>query len=32
MINSALSEEFTQGLHALSLNTKTEEEIKRATQ
>ncbi|KAL9711625.1 BolA domain UV induced protein Uvi31 [Leucoagaricus gongylophorus] len=32
MINSALSEEFTQGLHALSLNTKTEEEIKQATQ
>jgi len=29
MINSALSEEFTQGLHALSLNTKTEAEAKR---
>lgn len=26
MIYSALSEEFEKGLHALSLNTKTEEE------
>lgn len=31
MINSALSEEFTQGLHALSLETRTEEEAIRAT-
>ena len=28
MIYSALSEEFAQGLHALSLKTKTEAEIK----
>ena len=27
MIYSALSEEFAQGLHALSLKTKTEREI-----
>ncbi|KXN91069.1 SufE-like protein, chloroplastic, partial [Leucoagaricus sp. SymC.cos] len=29
MINSALSEEFSQGLHALSLETRTEEEATR---
>ncbi|KAF9454005.1 bola-like protein [Macrolepiota fuliginosa MF-IS2] len=31
MINSALSEEFNQGLHALSLETRTEEEITQAS-
>ncbi|KAG1862556.1 bola-like protein, partial [Suillus subalutaceus] len=29
LIYSALSEEFSQGLHALSLNTKTSEEAQR---
>ncbi|KIP10882.1 hypothetical protein PHLGIDRAFT_100456 [Phlebiopsis gigantea 11061_1 CR5-6] len=31
MIHAALADEFAQGLHALSLKTKTEEEFQKAT-
>lgn len=31
MIHAALADEFAQGLHALSLKTKTEEELQKST-